>query len=410
MSNHQHTRIGLKKATKEASNLDEEDHLIQAVLDWDGETNIWDDDNDDDGDADAMEIDTPDQIEIIYAQATPLLNRLLEHPNDQALIDELEELNGKIKVENPSGKWEIPTSFFKPHYQLVSEQYTKLKEDTENEAAKEVIQKTKSVIEQEISKYHFPKSWSIPGADEYLAEIHAKDSAQKPGSDSNTSRPGHIEYPWVTKQVADTGLLIIGIRRQGWGTRVCVEAQEKDGRVIRRLESALNIGPAVDEYKNLKGYKNLAEGQSSWSRADEGDSPVLLWVTNSSPTADCCVQFRSKGIQILTVTSFTKIFGRQRARAAIENVCRRDRIPVPWDRYATRNSVHEITEATSKPLTLSKEYQEEILPKSEENGSSIKTLPQNPSQDHQKLEAEVAEMKVMMAQILQLLAAKSLSL
>ncbi|GKT96932.1 transposase [Colletotrichum tofieldiae] len=152
-----------------------------------------------------------------------------------------------------------------------------------------------------------------------------------------------ITYPWTTAKAAD-GSLIIGVRKWGgFGTQVCIETQETDGRIIRRLESASQVGlPEIRKYWETDGFKNLAEGQSQWSYRDRDDFEELLWVTKSQtkskntaantkdPNADCCVKFHDKGIQILTVTSLNKVLGPSGARAEIEKVCKRDNISPPW--------------------------------------------------------------------------------
>ncbi|KAF4465066.1 domain-containing [Fusarium albosuccineum] len=151
-----------------------------------------------------------------------------------------------------------------------------------------------------------------------------------------------IEYPWTTSQAAD-GSLIVGVRKQGaFGTQVCIETQEDDGRVIRRLESASDVGLLeVSRYWKMDGFKNLAGGQSQWSHKQRDDFDQLLWVTKSQtkrkntaankkdPNADCCVKFHQNGIQMLTTTSLSKVLGRSSATAEIRRVCERDGILPP---------------------------------------------------------------------------------
>jgi predicted transcriptional regulator len=151
-----------------------------------------------------------------------------------------------------------------------------------------------------------------------------------------------IDYPWTTARAAD-GSLIVGVRKQGaFGTQVCIETQENDGRVIRRLESASDVGLLeVGRYWKTGGFKNLAEGQSQWSHKDRDDFDQLLWVTKSQtkrkntatnrkdPNADCCVKFHGKGIQILTITSLSKVLGLSSATAEIKRVCEKDGICPP---------------------------------------------------------------------------------
>lgn len=153
-----------------------------------------------------------------------------------------------------------------------------------------------------------------------------------------------IEYPWPTAIAAD-GSLIVGVRRHGrFGLQVCVETEENDGRIIRRLESASDVGLfEVERYTNTQGFKNLADGQTQWSFRDRGDFDELLWVALSQtklkntaagkkdPSTDCCVKFRKRGIQMLTKSSLAKVLGPASANAQIRSVCQRDQITPPWE-------------------------------------------------------------------------------
>jgi hypothetical protein len=107
----------------------------------------------------------------------------------------------------------------------------------------------------------------------------------------------------------------------------------EDGRLIRRLKSASIIGLLeVEKYKETEDSKNLAQDQLKWSAANRKDLNELLWVTKSQiqrknlaagskdPPADCFVRFSREGIQILTVTSLTKVLETTSARAQIDRV------------------------------------------------------------------------------------------
>lgn len=153
---------------------------------------------------------------------------------------------------------------------------------------------------------------------------------------------GHMKYPWPTAQAAD-GSLIIGVRKMGlFATQACVETQEEDGRVIRRLQSASDTGLLeVEQYKKLEGFKNLAEGQNKWTYKHREDFVKLHWVTksqtklrntaarNKKPNADCCVEFTNGKIEILTLSSFRKVLGETSAMIKVKEVCKRDGILPP---------------------------------------------------------------------------------
>lgn len=151
-----------------------------------------------------------------------------------------------------------------------------------------------------------------------------------------------IQYPWRTGK-GTSGSLIVGVRRSGRGTQVCVERQE-GGTLIRRLESASEVGLLeVQKYMSTNDFKNLAEGQSLWSNQHRDDFEELLWVTKSQtmlkntasrrkdPAADCCVKFRENGIHILTITSLSRVLGPTSARSAIAKACERDGFLSPWE-------------------------------------------------------------------------------
>ncbi|KAK2051642.1 hypothetical protein LY76DRAFT_674066 [Colletotrichum caudatum] len=334
-------------------NLSIGDLEIEEVVHWDGEEKLPELEED---------IILPDAIPVppayvmeIYNEATPTLHQLGRDPTNTIALKKLQDLNAKISESNAAEKktlgthgdeisldrWCIPLSFFGPHYNFVLENYNILYKDRTNRLARNVIAKEKKLIDSFIVHNHFPRDWTVLTADKHL-QVKDKETAaaeaMKPAADEAT-----MTYPWTTAKAAD-GSLIIGVRKWGgFGTQVCIETQETDGRIIRRLESASQVGlPEIRKYWETDGFKNLADGQSQWSYKDRNDFEELLWVTksqtkhkntaanNKDPNADCCVKFNDKGIQMLTVTSLNKVLGPSSARAKIEKVCRRDNISPPW--------------------------------------------------------------------------------
>ena len=330
-----------------------------------------------------MEVDTvplpPSRVTEVYQKATPFVRKLLEDPANSELLGQLDHLNKAIREGNKAHnatsenendhisteQWLIPVSFFRPHFTDVLDEYKFLQHNPGNEKSRHRLSVAKGLIDEFIEKNHFPAEWSVLSADDYLKQKSKEDdpasppvvqepaegveqAADKTADEAATGapRPGakRIQYPWPTGTAAD-GSLIVGVRPQGrWGTKVCIERIETDGRVIRRLEAASAVGlMEVEKYKAIEGHKILSEGQSGWSSADRHDFDELLWVTKSQiqqknigagkkdPPADCCVKFNSKGIHILTVSSLSKVLGAASARAQIETVCERDAIPPPWD-------------------------------------------------------------------------------
>lgn len=365
--------------------------FIDEVNTWNGKDDLEADDDEEstestDGDAKGdgrMEVDTvpvpPSRVTEVYQNATPLLRKLLEDPANPELLGQLGHLNEVIREgnkaqnvtsENESDhisteQWLIPVSFFKPHFEGVLGEYRILQHSPENEKSRHRLSVEKRLIDDFIEKNHFPEEWSVLSADDYLEQKSNEDAAASPpviqeptegveqpaGGSADEAATGaprpsakRIQYPWPTGKAAD-GSLIVGVRRHGrWGTQVCIEGVETDGRVVRRLEAASAVGLLeVEKYKAIEGHKILSEGQSAWSSADRHDFVELLWVTKSQiqqkniaagkkdPPAECCAKFKSKGIRTLTVSSLGKVLGAASARAQIETVCERDDIPPPWD-------------------------------------------------------------------------------
>ncbi|KAL7786362.1 hypothetical protein V8C37DRAFT_412477 [Trichoderma ceciliae] len=304
--------------------------FIDQVMLWDG----WEDlEVDDETSSVAPSHESMDE------DAIPTLPERLKEFNNRIVAGN-QAANSKAEKESeriPDEQWTIPLGFFGPHYRLVQQDYAILQSDPTNREDRRRILTEKEIIDQHVQKYHFPGEWGVLEPDAYLASRAAKPAVGKPAASVADTKRDHMEYPWLTARAAD-GSLIVGVRRQGReGTQVCVEALE-DGGLIRRLESASNVGLLeVERYMETKDHKNLAEGQAKWSSSDRKDFEKLLWVTKSKmqrkniaaggkdPPADCCVQFRSQGIQILTVTSLTKVLGKASARAQIKNDPRRRR-------------------------------------------------------------------------------------
>ena len=301
----------------------------------------------------------PAYIEAIYQEATPLLYKLGDDPENTETLEPLEVLNSRIIECNrapnnestvsqkiPQDQWIIPVTFFGPHYKIALENYAILRLDPQNEIARANLRVEKKLIDDFVAKRHFPPVWTIASADEHLQQNKASEPVTVRVAPSKPPAviQSQIQYPWPTAKAAD-GSLIVGVRAHGrFGTQVCLETIEEDGGIIRRLQSASEAGLLeVENYMSTQGHKNLAVGQSGWSSKDRYDFAELLWVTSSrvqrknlaaglkDAAADCCVRFHLKGVNILTMTSFNKVLGRISARAQVMTPCERDGIPVPWE-------------------------------------------------------------------------------
>jgi hypothetical protein len=295
-------------------------------------------------------LEPPVPVKELYKEATQPLHQLKGDPDDEASLTELKELNANIvertRVYNAQAKegesvtetqWVIPVGFFSPHYKIVLENYDALSKDSTDSTARNNVSVAKNLIDNCIKRNHFPTEWTVLSAEEYLK---AKADEGKSDPDVNSKR---MTYPWPTAEAAD-GSLIVGIRAQGrWGTQVCVERVE-EGRIVRRLESASEVGLLeVEKYKRTAGHKVLSEGQKQWSSKDRDDFDELLWVTKSQiqrknlaagerlPNADCFVRFHKKGLNILALSSLNRVLGRTSANHRVKEVCQRDGIPPPWE-------------------------------------------------------------------------------
>ena len=199
----------------------------------------------------------------------------------------------------------------------------------------------------------------------------------------------------------EDGDLIVGLRQRGKiGHQVCLEVKNANGRLVRKLLAGGEVGLLdVARYKNLAGYKNLAEGQAQWTYKDREDFEELLFVTESKrkslygnsrdPNADCCVKFHSKGIQILTVSSFMRVLGNKSAKSKIEKACARDGILPPWE-------AELITEANDPRREKRRRNQgrRSVNDAGEAQGTNNKVM---------DLENRLSEMTKQMAQMAQLL-------
>jgi hypothetical protein len=240
-----------------------------------GEVDNWNgvDTFDDDGgseDEDAMDEDLipspPQWVKDMYNDAAPTMKGLIESPDNPELIKELSEANNKIREgndkanaqnDNPTNpaQWTIEYSFLGPHYKIVHDHARVVVQNGPHSGtARESLEKEIVLIEDYLRKNHYPLDWRLPSADQWIEHTTRK-LAEEEGRKLLT--PGGGDYPWPTCTTKD-GDVIIGVRKLGKGTQVCIE-RSKDGRTIRRLESASKaaLSDEVEEYRAIKGFKDL---------------------------------------------------------------------------------------------------------------------------------------------------------
>jgi len=355
---------------------------INQVNTWDGEDNLIEEDES------SMLVDNetpvpPAHILQLFDEATPAIMALQMNVHDKEALRFIKlEISKKITEKNKEmgfqeTGWHIDEAPLITNFTWAQKHFEDLAKDPDNSEPKEALQGIKTVLDKLVKTRHYPESWSIPENFLEIAKTAAKTRAQaetdaraeveaarkraeaeaarkRPEAENlgkgsnaesadvvNTGKAVRIKYPWQTMKTQH-GELIIGLRRRGIiGHQVCVEAEESDGRIIRKLASGSEVGLLdVAKYKNMDGHKDLAEGQSKWSFEDREDFEELLFVTatkrksiygnNRDPGADCCVRFSTKGIHMLTVSSFCKVLGAKSAKREIEEVCDRDGILPPW--------------------------------------------------------------------------------
>jgi hypothetical protein len=263
----------------------------------------------------------PGSVSEIYKKATPFVQKLAIDPNDKdshngistfniEIIKATKEYNKLHKNDRAKKvsktQWEVPLRFFQEHYSLVVTNLNILTADPNNDEARQKVEIEKKLIDDSVQKNHWPGDWAL--------NISLPNQTLPPPVANGT-----IQYPWPTLQTDDG--LIIGVRERAvGGPQVCVETTTADGRIVRRLESASDFGYAeVERYMKMPNSKSLSNAAMKFYRKDEADFKQLHWVTMSriknkniatgkkDPPTDCCVEFKSHGLQIITASNVCNI-------------------------------------------------------------------------------------------------------
>ena len=301
----------------------------------------------------------PGRVHYAYKEATAALEGLRADPTNEQIELQIESFNDLIRSNNSvdglddKNMWTIPISSFKLYYTLALGNYRILDDDPQEQSAVNGITRTKGLIDAKIEKSHFPKEWTIKSAEEYLgtraaavrvgdANASAGAGAQSGDSEgkSSTSEPRarRVDCPWPTGWARDEAA-IVDMQRRDNDQQVCLEVTEPDDRVVCKLKPGSEVGfSSVTPSGGEKGWENPADDQSLWTSKNRDDFEEFVTVAERrslygntrDPNADCCVRFRSRGIQMLTVSSFRKVLGKKDADAQIEEICSRDGILPPW--------------------------------------------------------------------------------
>ncbi|KAH7304604.1 hypothetical protein B0I35DRAFT_414435 [Stachybotrys elegans] len=246
---------------------------IEQVKAWDGKTilKVQEDEEMRSDDDDSSESDDdgsgPKQKEDTVLDPKGKEDTVLDPrgTQDEGAIEEVKKLNSFIEENHPANKkepgekskapkkqWQIPLDWFLMQYKDVNEQYDAFVSKP-NDETKKKVESIYNNIHHCIERDHFPQNWGV------MFKM--------------------VVYPWNTGKAAD-GSMIIGVRRNGAGHRVCVETKE-EGRLIRRIISASKAGfKQVKEYTATE-YFNLAGQQSKWTYEDRENFEEVLWVTEA---------------------------------------------------------------------------------------------------------------------------------
>jgi hypothetical protein len=166
----------------------------------------------------------------------------------------------------------------------------------------------------------------------------------------NATRPW--DYPWYTQKTGHGDWTIVGTSRHGGnGHYVLVESMaegtDHEGNRIpyQKWVSASEVGLAcVDQYNDAPNRKNLAEDSKGFSIKDRKDFEKLLCVTDgrtklhNSATggkevpSKCTIKFKTKGIAVLSASTFYRVVGETLGRALVRDLCKCLGFPAPWER------------------------------------------------------------------------------
>ncbi|KAL2015775.1 hypothetical protein VTK56DRAFT_4848 [Thermocarpiscus australiensis] len=167
---------------------------------------------------------------------------------------------------------------------------------------------------------------------------------------ANATRPW--DYPWHTQETGYGDWIIVGTSKHGKNGRYVLVESMAEGKVhgkdcipYQKWAPASEVGLlSVEEYTNNPRSKDLGQEYKNWSLKDRGDFKKLLCVTDgrtklhNSATggkdvpSKCTVQFKTRGIVVLSTSTFYKVVGETLGRVLVRDLCRVLGFPAPWER------------------------------------------------------------------------------
>lgn len=327
---------------------------------WDGEE---DGDDEDNGLPNETDVPIPpERVKEVYKRATQHIESLKSDPDDSMAETELDNLNAEIRQGNRNegveeDTWNIPVSFLVPQYRLIMENNRILDKDPTRKHAASAVAMLKRLIDMHIERNHLPKEWTI-------IERNQESTVVQEGPETSGTTKRAWEYPWATGLTSDNWT-IVGVTPMGKKDEhgrskshmVLIETMDgsKDGIPYQKYVSATDAGLAsVERYIDTPGHKCLSEAPGTWSYKDRDDFVKLLCVSDGRtkvhntatrgkavPTK-CTVEFKRRGISVLSATDFYKVLGRRRGIAQVEKFCKENGYPPPWER-TPMDSIHKPT-------------------------------------------------------------------
>lgn len=169
-------------------------------MQWDGKDDLHNQGEDHKPVEDSLPM-PPEWVRKIYESATPDIAAFQADSGDGMVQSKLDEFNeeikqGKIKdgkTEAEADIWEIPTSFFKPHYASASEAFEVLKGDPTNAEARNKVISVKTIIDAKIMACHLPEVWTIQAVGDNLKEVQEYEAEHKKKDSKKQQAQGFAE-------------------------------------------------------------------------------------------------------------------------------------------------------------------------------------------------------------------------
>ncbi|KAJ6439109.1 mutator-like element [Purpureocillium lavendulum] len=293
-------------------------------------------------------LEPPAVIKELYGKATAAIRVLQGNPDSTDAVASLTANNDdimRITAEIPNKSPEVTESTWTVNIPWLQEQYTQawqkyhvFLQDRENQTLRGEIDIMKVAVDEEIARRFYPAEWTVATADQAIAMADSEQTRQD-------SQQKQLNYPWATQKEGEN--LILGYKKHGGrGHQVLVETC-KDGRYIRRIIAAGDIGiKVVTAYRNDPKALNLVEEQKNWGIEHRESVCEVLWVSQARVqrknlaagakngdlyAAVTVLENGQQSLKIWTFSTLKTVIGLGDARKEIQRCCERDDIATPWD-------------------------------------------------------------------------------